>query len=336
MKRPTEPTPQSKNFHSTGTSSNLSPTMTSQDKPEKPGFAAPDFKWEEYIKHRPLYPPSYYNRIYKYHSQHSDKWDVAHDVGTGPGIISQELANKFKHVIASDPNEGYVDIACDRLTNEFGFPKSQFTFLQESAEKSSVEDGTVDLLIMAQAMHFTDVEAAMESFARQVKSGGTVAISFYSRAYFANNPKAQAAFDKIWDTWTGKLVGMGGLLARTLQYTDSTFDIVPFPTKFWEPGAKRILINARGNEHPIRMSPNNRVPFESRVGKDDVREFEIDDAWTDAKDFPWLKDLFKSVLPNIPEEEVNGFWKEVEEAVGGADKPIEVYYPAVQLLATRK
>jgi hypothetical protein len=208
--------------------------------------------------------------------------------------------------------------------NEFGFPKSNSTFVQESAEKSSIEDGTVDLLIIAQAMPFKDVEAAMQSFARQVTSGGTVAIGFYGRATFANNPQAQASLDKVWDNWAAKLVGTGGLMARTLQYTDSTFDNIPFSLEFWGPGAKRILTNSREKEYTLRISPNNRVPYESKVGEDDVRELEQESAWVNVKNVQWLKNFVKSVLPNISEEEAKGYWAEVQEAVGRPDKPIDV------------
>ncbi|KUJ10976.1 S-adenosyl-L-methionine-dependent methyltransferase [Mollisia scopiformis] len=303
---------------------------------EKPGFAAPNFSWADYIKHRPIYPSSYYDRIYRYHSEHSNTWDVAHDVGTGPGIIAQELANKFTHVVVSDPNDTYVDIACDRLTNEFGFPKSKFTFLQESAEKSSVEDGTVDLLIIAQAMHWADVEKAMKSFARQVKSGGTLAISFYGRAQLSNNPKAQAALDKVYDVWTDKLIEGGGFAARAMRATDSAFDIVPFSTEDWEPGVKRTLINTGGKKEPMAMSVKNKASYESKVGKDDVFEAEKDDNWTEVRDLKWLKEFFVTLLYNIPEEQVKRFWDEVEEAIGGLDIPVDIFYPAVQLLATRK
>jgi 2-polyprenyl-3-methyl-5-hydroxy-6-metoxy-1,4-benzoquinol methylase len=85
---------------------------------ERPGFSAPGFSWSDYIRYRPVYPASHYQRIYEHHRLHSDNWEVAHDVGAGAGIASQELAKKFERVIVSDPNDGYVDIASSRLINE--------------------------------------------------------------------------------------------------------------------------------------------------------------------------------------------------------------------------
>ncbi|KAF8850635.1 hypothetical protein BDZ45DRAFT_696572 [Acephala macrosclerotiorum] len=185
-------------------------------------------------------------------------------------------------------------------------------------------------------MHWTDIERAMESFARQVKSGGTVAISFYGRSLIVNNPKALAGLEKVYDVWVAKLHEGGGFPSRASRVTDSAFDIVTLSAEYWEPGAKRIFINTEGKKEPICMSLKNMKPFETRVGKDDVMEAERDDAWTDVKDLEWVKGFFTSVLPNIPEEDVKEFWAQVEKAVGGPDKLVDIVYPAVQLLATRK
>jgi 2-polyprenyl-3-methyl-5-hydroxy-6-metoxy-1,4-benzoquinol methylase len=92
--------------------------MTSQADDEKPGFSAPGFNWSDYIRYRPVYPTSHYERIYEHHRLHSGSWKTAHDVGAGAGIASQELAKKFERVIVSDPNDGYVNIASPRLINE--------------------------------------------------------------------------------------------------------------------------------------------------------------------------------------------------------------------------
>lgn len=89
-----------------------------QAEPEKPAFSAPGFSWYEYIKYRPVWSASLYERIYNHHKLHSGAFETAHDVGAGAGIASQEPANHFKQFIVSDPNDGYVEIAENRLVNE--------------------------------------------------------------------------------------------------------------------------------------------------------------------------------------------------------------------------
>jgi len=84
------------------------------------------------------------------------------------------------------------------------------------------------------------------------------------------------------------------------------------------------------------MSMRYTIPFDSKVGKDDVMEVEEDQAWTGEKDLKWLQGFFTSLLENIPEEDVQGFWAEIEDVIGGPSKPVEIVYPVVQLLATRQ
>jgi hypothetical protein len=78
--------------------------------------------------YRPAYPLSFWQRIFTYHALGSNIWEISHDVGAAAGIASEALATRFKHVIVSDPNEGYVNIASARL-RQLGFPDSTFTFL---------------------------------------------------------------------------------------------------------------------------------------------------------------------------------------------------------------
>jgi ubiquinone/menaquinone biosynthesis C-methylase UbiE len=295
--------------------------MASHANDEKPGFSAPGFSWTEYIKYRPLYPQSFYQRIYDYHTQNSNTWETAHDVGAGAGIASQELATKFQTVIVSDPNDGYANIAAERLIKEFRFPEKKFKFLQEGAEKASVEDASVDLLVICQAIHWTDIPRAMEEFARQLKKGGMVAISAYGSPRIPGNPAAQAAWDKIFEIKTERLVKSGGVLERAIRQGSSGLDTVPFPIKDWEKGAKRIVANSGV---PLSLNVRSGGKAESRVGVDDVREFvETDEDWIYEKDVGWLKGMFASFLPSIQEHEIQDLWTELENAVGGPEKQVK-------------
>jgi ubiquinone/menaquinone biosynthesis C-methylase UbiE len=127
--------------------------MPSSTNGEKHGFAEEGFSWSEHMKYRPAYPPSFWKRIYDCHTQHSNQWSIAHDVGAGAGIASLELTNRFSNIIVSNPNNGYTNIAEQHLTKTFGFPKDKFKFLWEDAEKSSVKDRELDMLVMCEAFH---------------------------------------------------------------------------------------------------------------------------------------------------------------------------------------
>jgi len=147
-------------------------------KAERLGFET-DFSWEQYIRDRPVYYKSFYDRS-------TDITPSIQTHGMSPMMSELELvlrlkklANRFDRVIVSDPSEDYIKFAAERLARAFSFPKDKFSFLQEPVEISSVKDGSVDLLVIFEAIHWTDIPAAIKEFSRQLKSGGTVAISLY-------------------------------------------------------------------------------------------------------------------------------------------------------------
>ncbi len=301
----------------------------------KPGFSSPDFSWDNYIKYRPAYPYSLWKRIYYYHDSHAGQYGVAHDVGAGAGIASQDLAPKFRHVIVSDPNDNYTNIASERLISQLGSPKEKFTFLQERGEKSSVESATVDMLVVCEAIHWMDIDLAMEEFARQVKPGGTLAILHYGRPIMIDSPRAQEVWDQMFDVWGERNFYRDEVHTRTIRNGVTGLDVVPFPPENWE-HVRRIQINTCGKDDAFSMSVKHTDPFPSRVGKEDVKEWLEDDAdWLDEKYVQWLKGLFASFIPAIPEGEIRELWDEMEDAVGKG-KRVKFTWPVVQLLATRR
>ncbi|KAG4439682.1 hypothetical protein IFR05_004819 [Cadophora sp. M221] len=309
----------------------MSPTID-----QKPGFSALNFSWDEYIQYRPAYLSSFWNRIYSYHSSHSGDFGVAHDVGAGAGIASQDLARNFEKVIVSDPNDNYTNIASARLITQLEYPKEKFTFLQEKGEESSAGSATVDLLVVCEAIHWMNIDVAMKEFARQVKPGGTLAISLYGRPVMVDNDAAQRVWDRIFDVWGERNFYRDEVHTRTFRNGVTGLDVVPFPMDHWEKGVRRVWINTRGKDDAFSMSVKHTDPFPSRVGRYDVKEWiEDDEDWVDEKDVQWLKGLFASFIPTIPEEEIEELWNEMEDVVGKGKK-VKFEWPVVQLLATRR
>ena len=49
--------------------------------------------WSKYMAYRPVYPKSFFKRIYDYHgAKPQASWSRAHDAGAGAGIVSATLA----------------------------------------------------------------------------------------------------------------------------------------------------------------------------------------------------------------------------------------------------
>ncbi|KAH8156518.1 hypothetical protein CIB48_g11728 [Xylaria polymorpha] len=154
--------------------------------------------WSEYILYRPIYPESFFRRIYDYHAQKPGiSWSTAHDVGAGPGIVSSTLANRFDRVVVSDPNDGYIEVSRQLLVEKSGFSESKFVFLLEGAEKSSVETATVDLIAACECMQWTNTVDAVDEFARQLKPGGTLAMTFYTRPLILDNERPPAHWEAV-------------------------------------------------------------------------------------------------------------------------------------------
>lgn len=203
--------------------------------PDKPAFAVKDFSWDEYIQYRPRYRFSYYDRIFTYHAEHSSSWAVAHDSGAGPAVVSEELIKKFRHVHVSDPNEEYIEIAQQRLSS-LGHGRDKFTFHAESAERSSMADSSVDLLVIAEAIHWCDVPVAMKESARQLKPGGTMAVSFYANPWFPDHPKATEKWNEIFARYGEGGNRIGGVYRRGNINMGNGMLNVPFDLELWEPG----------------------------------------------------------------------------------------------------
>lgn len=156
------------------------------------GFQNAD--WDEYIKYRPAYPQSIFDRIYAQHSQDpSSSYDLANDCGAGAGIASEILATRFIKVVVSTPNGEYLAIARACISPKF--PGEKFEFKAEGGEESSLESGTVDLVTILEAIHWCDIDAALREFHRQLKNGGTLCIAHYSKPCARNHDD----FGKLWD-----------------------------------------------------------------------------------------------------------------------------------------
>ncbi|TRX97001.1 hypothetical protein FHL15_002307 [Xylaria flabelliformis] len=287
--------------------------------------------WSKYILYRPVYKESFFRRIYEYHAQKPQaSWSTAHDVGAGHGIVASTLANKFDHVVVSDPNDGYGDIARQLLIKESGRPESKFVFLQEGAEKSSVTSGTVDLITACECMQWTNTVDAVDEFARQLKPGGTLVMTYYTRLLFMGNERAQAIWEEIVGVLSKKY-NKGYLFERAFEISSSGFDSIALPPEQWET-VKRVYINSSRGVASFRIS--------DIVGEDRVRSSEDrvwvhgDPDWSDEQDVDWLKKYFATWASAPPESEIQELWDELERIMNGVKVRMET--PMVMVFATRR
>lgn len=96
-----------------------------------------------YASFRPEYPEELYDTILQ-HANLASR-DLAADIATGSGRAAKDLSKYFSRVIALDSSQAQLDHA-PRLPN--------VTFQQGTAEDTQLGSGTVDLLTVAQALHW--------------------------------------------------------------------------------------------------------------------------------------------------------------------------------------
>lgn len=307
--------------------------------------------WDQYLAARPKYDAcSFYDKIFHYHDGHSSSYHTAHDIATGPGQVARVLAARFQHVVASDPNAAHVDICRRRNASS----ASRITFLVASGEE--VADNTTaasaDAIFVGEAIALMDTEAAIAGFSRILKPKGTLAIWFYGRPIFADGQKdkCQAIYDKIVTRLFGRAIKGGGpeQTAGWKRATDSMaswFDNVAFTADAWEdvqrhkwnPHGRICFYDDEACDFPIEGTVRSEVPAKDEK----VVEMVDETFWAESWDVGEVRRFIEVNLPSFREAhgedpEVEAWYAELGEAMGGKDMKRKIAWPVVLLLASRK
>ena len=95
---------------------------------------------------------------------------LAWDCATGNGQAATALAEHFSRVFATDASHEQIRHAAR---------KENVTYRVEPAERSSLADRSVDLLMVAQAYHWLDHETFLAEAGRVIKPAGLLVIGSY-------------------------------------------------------------------------------------------------------------------------------------------------------------
>ncbi len=131
-----------------------------------------------YLKYRPLYPTPLYAYLASLVVNHELVWDC----GTGNGQAAIGLADFFNQVYATDPSEQQIGncIRHDRVVYNI-----------EKAEKTRLESNTIDLVTVANALHWFDLDGFFKEAFRVLKPNGVIAVWAYG------NPSVSPDIDSI-------------------------------------------------------------------------------------------------------------------------------------------
>lgn len=126
-------------------------------------------KAEKYARYRWDYAPAAIEAISQA-AQVSSRSVVA-DIGAGTGILSRHFAGRTGRVYAVEPN-GEMRLWLERAVGE----AENCTILAGSAEATGLPEQSVDLITVAQAIHWFDPAAARREFLRILKPQGWLAV----------------------------------------------------------------------------------------------------------------------------------------------------------------
>lgn len=119
-----------------------------------------------YATFRPRYPEPLFDWLAALAPTHEQAWDCA----TGNGQAAVALASRFASVHATDASAAQLEHAEAR---------SNITYACEPAEACSLPDSSVDLLTVAQALHWFDTDRFFREAQRVLKPGGVIAAWCY-------------------------------------------------------------------------------------------------------------------------------------------------------------
>jgi ubiquinone/menaquinone biosynthesis C-methylase UbiE len=136
---------------------------------------------------------------------------LAWDCATGNGQAAIALADVFERVIATDPSERQIGNA---------EPNARVEYRVAPAEASGIESNTVDLITVAQALHWFDLERFYAEARRVLKPQGVIAAWAYKLA--SVSPK----IDTVVNHYYSEVVGAYWPAERVLV---EKFEELPFP-----------------------------------------------------------------------------------------------------------
>ncbi|KAL8921018.1 MAG: hypothetical protein Q9208_005909 [Pyrenodesmia sp. 3 TL-2023] len=312
--------------------------------------------WNDYMAARAKYSSDFYDRILTYYKSHHDVCQtpaVAHDIGTGPGQVAEELCKHFDTVIASDTNSTHLAVAATRL--EKAGLKDRVTWTPCGAEDlaSAYPPGTASLLTVAECLPLLDVPRAMAAFAHLLQPEGTLAIWFYGRPAFSEPEFAaecQPILNEILDLTFEKVIKGANSVhkaawksaADTLESwlddvhlsPDLWHDIYRYK---WNPHLRMPVSGPNACDYPIEATSNIDAERETVIEQEDPH------FWAESWNVDEVRRFVECLIPIFAEKKAQGEYEHIEpkylaleRAMGGKDAKRMFTWPVVLILATRK
>ena len=166
-----------------------------------------------YRETRPTYPETLFEEVFR----DVESYGLAWDAGTGNGQVATRLSRVFREVFASDISEAQLAHA-KRIEG--------ITYACRPAEDSGLEAGSVDLVTVAQAIHWFDIDRFLAEVDRVTRHAGVCAVWGYAL------PETQGRIDKE-ITWLYRDV-LGSYWDPERALVDNHYTSIPPPFGTWK------------------------------------------------------------------------------------------------------
>lgn len=178
----------------------------------------------DYARYRPQYP----SRLFDYLAALPGQRDLAWDCATGNGQAALGLTPYFNRVIATDASTNQI---------EHAIAHPQIMYRVSTAERTDLPDHSVDLITIAQALHWFDFDAFYAEVRRVLKPEGVIAAWCYNRTDITPE------IDRVLKTYGSDLLRT--YWASQIAYVSKHYTTIPFP--FDESPAPTFNIQSQWN-----------------------------------------------------------------------------------------
>jgi SAM-dependent methyltransferase len=146
---------------------------------------------ENYVKYRPGYPLAVVEFLGRA-CQLTNEATIA-DVASGTGFLAEIFLKNGNRVIGIEPNTDMRAAGQQHLRH---YPR--FTSISATAEATTLEPHSMDMITVGQAFHWFDQEKARQEFTRILKPDGWVVLAWNIAR---NNTPFMIAYEQIWKNY---------------------------------------------------------------------------------------------------------------------------------------
>lgn len=163
----------------------------------------------DYANYRPEYPAALFNYLSSLTAEHKLAWDCA----TGNGQAAHGLIPYYEKIIATDASAQQIQEAK---------PHGSIEFTVMPAEKTNFTDQSVDLITVAQALHWFDLPAFYAEVNRVLKPTGILAAWCYTLLEIEDAMLTKAINSLYCDI-------TAPYWAKERRWIDEEYKTIPFP-----------------------------------------------------------------------------------------------------------